>query len=122
MRSRRQKSRRALRFEGLEHRLALSTLYVAPTGSDSNAGTAAAPWLTLQKAADNVRPGDTVDVSPGNYVGFDLGTSGSASQPITFHAEPGAVVNAPNRRTSDGINLEGASYITVEGFKVTGVP
>ena len=54
-RSRRRRLR--LSFESLETRLALAAYYVAPNGSDSNNGSAAAPWLTLQKAANLVNPG-----------------------------------------------------------------
>jgi len=34
--------------------------YVAPTGSDSNPGTQASPFATLQKGADTAVAGDTV--------------------------------------------------------------
>jgi parallel beta-helix repeat protein len=100
----------------------LSTYYVALTGSDGASGAAQAPWRTLQHAADVVAAGDTVIVRPGQYAGFDLWTDGTAANRITFHAEPGVTINARNARTPDGINLEGADYITIEGFTVTGVP
>ncbi|HEY8505387.1 MAG TPA: FG-GAP-like repeat-containing protein [Gemmataceae bacterium] len=108
--------------ERLEDRLAPSTYYVAPGGSDAADGSASAPWATLQRAADAVAAGDTVIVRAGTYAGFDLSADGTAAAPITFRAEPGVVVNAPNPRTPDGINLEGADYVVVEGFTVTGVP
>jgi hypothetical protein len=41
------------------------------------------------------------------------------SAPITFHAEPGAILTGPNDKTADAIDLEGASYIIVEGFTIT---
>lgn len=101
-----------------------ATFYVSPTGSDTASGSQSAPWLTLQKAADSVHAGDTVQVSAGTYKGFVLwqGPSGSANAPITFHAAPGTIINQPNYRTNDGINLEAASYIVIEGFTVRGVP
>src|SRR5438034_10559155 len=43
------------------------TYYVAPTGSDSNPGTSAAPWRTIQKAANTLNGGDTVIVNAGTY-------------------------------------------------------
>ena len=96
---------------------------VAPSGNDLAAGSAAAPWKTLQHAAEEVGPGDFVTVKPGNYAGFHLETSGTAAAPITFFAEPGVLVNQPNPiRTNHGINLENASYVTVDGFAVTGMP
>jgi len=100
----------------------LRTFYVDPAGNDSAAGSSAAPWRTLQKAADTVRAGDLVIVRAGHYAGLYLTTSGTATDPITFRGEPGAIVDSQNPRTQDGINLEGASYVVVESFTVTGVP
>ena len=101
---------------------AAARYHVAPTGNDLAAGSAARPWRTLQKAADTVQAGDTVVVRPGIYAGMDLRTSGTAAAPIVFRADPGAVVNAANPRTPDGLNLEGASHVVIEGFTVTGMP
>jgi hypothetical protein len=96
--------------------------YVSTSGNNSAAGTASAPWRTLQYAADRVGPGDRVTVRPGDYTGFHLDTSGTAVAPIEFFAEPGVLVNQPNPvRTDHGINLENASYVTIDGFAVTGM-
>ena len=99
-----------------------TTFYVSPTGNDSGPGTQQSPWLTLQNAANEVVAGDTVIVEPGNYAGFALGyenpQTGTASAPITWQAQPGAVIDARNPYTADGIDLESASYINVEGFTV----
>ena len=113
---------RRLRFEGLESRLALATLYVSPLGSDAGNGSETAPWKTLQKAADSVAAGDTVIVRSGNYAGFHLTRDGTAASPITFRADAGVLINARNSVTPDGINLEGADYVTIEGFTVNGMP
>jgi parallel beta-helix repeat protein len=107
-----------LRVEALERREVLSTYYVAPGGNNAGAGSNLAPWATLQHAANSVRAGDTVVVRAGNYAGFDLRTDGTAAAPIQFLADPGAVVNANNPRTADGINLEGADYVVIQGFEV----
>ena len=96
--------------------------FVATTGNNSAGGTSAAPWRTLQFAADQVGPGDRVTVRPGNYAGFHLETSGTAAAPIEFVAQPGVLVNQPNPiRTDHGINLENASYVIIDGFAVTGM-
>jgi len=100
----------------------LRTFYVDPAGNDAAAGAAASPWRTLQKAANTVRAGDLVIVRAGRYAGLYLTTSGTAADPITFRGEPGATVDTQNPTTQDGINLEGASYVVIEGFTVTGVP
>src|SRR5262245_59411830 len=87
---------------------------VSPGGNDLAAGTPAAPWLTLQHAAEEVSPGDFVTVKPGNYAGFQLETSGEPGKLITFFTEPGVLVNLPNPvRPQHGINLENASYVVV---------
>ncbi|MGD9634798.1 MAG: right-handed parallel beta-helix repeat-containing protein [Pirellulales bacterium] len=96
--------------------------YVSTTGNNSAAGTADAPWQTLQYAAGRVNPGDRVTVRPGAYAGFNLTRSGTAAAPIEFFAEPGVLVNRPNPvRADQGINLENASYVIVDGFEVTGM-
>jgi hypothetical protein len=97
--------------------------FVAPSGSNSNAGTANAPWQTLQFAANRVGAGDCVTVRAGSYVGFQLSTSGRADAPIEFFAEPGVLVNQPETvRNQHGINLENASHVVIDGFSVTGMP
>ena len=99
---------------------------VAPGGDDTAPGTAAQPWKTLQHAADRARGGDLVTIEPGAYVGFSLAcppqTEVAPPAWITFSAEPGVVIDARNARTSDGIDLEGCSYVVIEGFEVAGVP
>ncbi|HVZ20995.1 MAG TPA: right-handed parallel beta-helix repeat-containing protein [Vicinamibacterales bacterium] len=99
-----------------------STFYVSSSGNDGNPGTLSQPWRTLQHAADRVGPGDTVEVRAGNYAGMYLETSGTAAQPIVFEAYGNEIpsITADNPNTPDGINLEGASYVTVQGFTVNG--
>lgn len=69
--------------------------YMSPQGNDSNPGTLAAPWRTLdrlQRAQSSLRPGDTVWFMGGNYVindssvAFYLSWSadGTSSAPITY--------------------------------------
>ena len=48
--------------------------FVSPTGSDSAAGTEAAPWRTIQHAVGEAQAGDTVVLLPGDY-GADQGTT-----------------------------------------------
>jgi parallel beta-helix repeat protein len=100
------------------------TYWVAPppAGSDAHGGTLNEPWATLQHAASSIGPGDTVIVRAGSYAGAHLTTSGTSAQRITLRAQPGELVRivADNPVTPDGINLEGASFVTVEGFVVEG--
>lgn len=99
-----------------------ATYWVAPGGDDAGAGSEADPWATLQRAADVVAAGDVVRVAAGDYVGYDLRTSGTAAAPIRFLAEAGARVVARNPVTADGINVEGASHVEIAGFTVVGMP
>jgi hypothetical protein len=100
---------------------AAGTYYVDGRGDDRASGGTGDPWKTLQHAADQVGPGDTVMVRAGSHRGFDLRRSGTAEAPIRFVAEDGAVINLDNPETPDGINLEGVSWIEIEGFTITNV-
>jgi MYXO-CTERM domain-containing protein len=114
----------ALAFAPAAARAAAYT--VTPAGDDRNPGTAAEPFATLQRAADVAAAGDIVTVEPGTYAGFSLGwdhpQDGRPDAPITFTARPGVVIDAKNAHTDDGIDLEGCSYVVVEGFEVVGMP
>ncbi len=111
--------RRQLKLEELDLRDVPAVYTVSPTGTDSTSTTT---WKTLQYAADHVQAGDQVVVRAGTYTGFQLTADGTTSSRITFSADPGVLINAPRSGGQDGINLEGADYVTIEGFKVAGVP
>ncbi|MFC1527188.1 right-handed parallel beta-helix repeat-containing protein [Candidatus Neomarinimicrobiota bacterium] len=67
--------------------------FVATNGSDENPGTIDLPFLTIQKAADRMEPGDVCIIRNGIYkeiVRPQL--SGTLSQPIRFEAYPGETV------------------------------
>jgi parallel beta-helix repeat protein len=114
------------RIELLEVREVLSTFYVAANGSDSNNGSSIAPWATLQHAADVAVAGDTVIVRAGSYKGWIQTKSGTAGAPITFKADPGVIINQAGNITGtvadrgDGINIELASWIVIDGFTIYG--
>lgn len=104
--------------------LSYATKWVSNAGSDiTGDGSEAKPWKSLQFAADNVGPGDYVIVAPGRYWGMNLTTDGKPDARITFHAMPGVIIDEPNPENSqDGINLEGADFVTIEGFEVHDMP
>ncbi|HVT08107.1 MAG TPA: right-handed parallel beta-helix repeat-containing protein, partial [Polyangia bacterium] len=106
---------------------AYATAYsVSPTGSDTASGLAAAPWRTLQRALDTVKPGDTVTVEDGTYAGLACDTvSGTAAAPIVFQSRNkwGAKITSANGDSpQDFVQFSSCSYITFDGFEVSGAP
>ncbi|KAG8956439.1 hypothetical protein FRC03_010848 [Tulasnella sp. 419] len=64
-----------------------TSLYVATTGSDSNAGTLNAPLLSIQKAVDLATPGTTIYIRGGTYsptTNIKIAKSGTSSAPYTI--------------------------------------
>ena len=57
-----------------------ATYYVATTGSDSNPGTQAAPFLTISKGTNRAAAGDTVIVGNGTYGNNGFISDGSGGQ------------------------------------------
>jgi parallel beta-helix repeat protein len=102
--------------------------YVATNGSDSNPGTSAAPWRTLQHAVDAIAPGDVILVRAGTYAGVRIeDNSGTAAAPKTLRAEvPSArpLVNAPSPQDSHNslIEVEDSSYWVIDGFEAANAP
>ncbi|HET9409624.1 MAG TPA: choice-of-anchor Q domain-containing protein [Candidatus Sulfotelmatobacter sp.] len=113
------------------------TFFVSKSGSDSNSGSASAPWLTIQHAASTATAGATVMVGAGTYSeSVSFVNSGTASAPITFNGQGVAIVDGtsvaccttPSFETSNGFlccntqglfNIgaaNGISNITIEGF------
>jgi parallel beta-helix repeat protein len=95
--------------------------YVAPNGSDNNPGTAAAPWQTLQKAANVAQAGDTIVVRAGTYSGFTMSRSGTSSAPITFRAYPAEKPVVDGRdAVAYTIRLTSVAWVNLDGLTVTG--
>ncbi len=103
-----------------------ATYYVAPApaGNDMNAGSEAAPFLTIQKAASVVVAGDEIVVTPGTYAGAKFTTSGTPASPILVHGMEGAIVASPGALNTGGdiLWVRGASYVTIDGFEVKNAP
>ena len=100
-----------------------TTYFVSPEGQDTGDGSAANPWHTLQHAANQAMPGDTIVVRKGDYAGFVLGwdqpQGGREDLPISYLADPGATIVSRNGKTKDGIDLEGhCSYTIFKGFHI----
>lgn len=115
------------------------TYYVAKTGSDTNNGSASAPWLTIGHAALEAQAGSTVYVEAGTYNESVLfANSGTSSAPIVINGQGVAIVDgtgvaccvSPAFAQSNGFigtntqglfNIgaaSGVNYLTVEGFTI----
>ena len=102
------------------------TYYVSTSGNDNNAGTLSAPWRTIQKAANTVQAGDTVQVRAGTYNEIvTMKTSGNATSGyITFQNYPGEAPIVDGTGLAAGgqtglFSLEGTfNYIIIQGFEI----
>ena len=109
-----------------------ATYYVSPSGNDANAGSTAAPFRTIQRAANIVNPGDVVIVRNGTYTDTDGSDSivrttrgGTSSAWVTFKAENkwGAVLDGQNQNNTGAQycfigGSASANYIRIEGFEM----
>jgi hypothetical protein len=101
--------------------------YVSPTGSDSNAGTSDAPFLSIQRAADVVNPGETVIVEDGVYTSSNsnmvvVSRGGTSGAWVTFISQHpwGAKLDGQNASRSAAFALY-ASYVRVQNFEIYGI-
>lgn len=108
------------------------TFYVGPDGDNSYSKSEAqnynTPWLTIQKAMDEVNPGDMVIVKDGIYRGSgtylvycDYG--GTVDNWVILKAENlyGAKLDGENNARSYGLSFNPeAPYIFVEGLEIYG--
>lgn len=100
--------------------------HIAPTGSDSGAGTLASPWKTIKYASAKLTPGKTLCARGGVYhgqAGLIWKSSGKASAPVTFK-------NYPNEKpvfdgqwgdtgtAGDFLVFSNNSHIVVDGITV----
>ena len=112
--------------------------YVAPTGSDSNPGTQASPFATLQKGADTAVAGDTVWLRGGTYktttpkssgAGIELSKSGTSdTNRIKYWAYAGETplfdfsnLQIANGAYTFGIVI-GGSWVHLKGIEECCVP
>src|SRR5207302_909819 len=109
-----------------------ASYYVAPNGLDSNPGSQAQPWQTIQKAANMLSPGDTVYVRTGTYCNvhdiwntggntsnsgnaFGIAVYGSSTTPATDIVIDSNNVHDLKTGSSESVVLNG----NVTNFQVT---
>jgi hypothetical protein len=102
-------------------RLAPTTYYVDPGGLDTNDGSQAHPFREIRQALTKVVAGDTVLVSNGSYLGFDVNNfHGNANNWITIRAPMhNATITVTTDRgdNRDTIFITGSSFIIVDGLR-----
>jgi len=94
----------------------------AARGNDSNDGSSANPWLTIQHAASVVAAGNVVHVAPGTYVGpITVSASGTSTSRIRFVSDRqfGAQIRTSS---ADAVWTNNGDYVDVEGFDIAGDP
>ncbi|HKV38703.1 MAG TPA: right-handed parallel beta-helix repeat-containing protein, partial [Blastocatellia bacterium] len=107
-----------------------ATFHVSTSGADSNPGTVAEPWASLQHAVDTIQPGDTILIESGTYPGCRIGNSGLATAVCTLKASSGAqvLVNAPGPGNKHASNIEienfdaTVQYWVIDGLESAGSP
>src|SRR6266567_4476169 len=95
-------------------------LYVSPSGNDSNDGSIAHPFASIQQASKVARPGTTIHVLPGMYTKSIYTTAkGTAQARITFISDVkwGAKISTTGVRTS-WTNF--GDFVDIQGFDITG--
>jgi len=107
--------------------------YVAPTGSDSNAGTMDKPFASLQKGHDSASAGDTVWLRGGTYKPtkqIKLSKSGSSdAQRINFfaYAAESPIIDfsgyvSTNKAADTPALLVTGNWLHLKGFEIANVP
>jgi len=97
-----------------------SDYYVAPDGSDDNAGTADAPLRTVMEGVGRADPGETVTLASGEYR-ESVGTvrDGEPDAPITLRGPSDAVIR-PEPGASDCLRIE-HDHVHVLGITIDGL-
>ena len=104
---------------------ALRSFHVATNGNDSNPGTQAAPWRTINRATQAaLLPGDEIVVAPGTYTErFWLDRGGNADTSngyVTLRAAtPGTALIRPPSGAYSTLHVQ-ANYVIVDGFDIVG--
>jgi hypothetical protein len=108
--------------------------HVSPAGLDSNPGSETRPFRTIQRAADSVKPGDTVLVEDGVYtysgpnkcrdkVAVCISRGGAPDNWVVFRSrnKRAVKIDGGNGKVDSGFVVRGgASYVRIQDFEMTG--
>ncbi|GLY28664.1 RICIN domain-containing protein [Kineosporia sp. NBRC 101731] len=103
--------------------LSTGDIWVSTSGSDSAAGTKAAPYATIAKALSSVKAGQTIVLRGGTYkptATLKPATSGTSSQRIIIGSYTGenAVIDGSKISSDSWTWNQTASYMTVQDLEV----
>mgnify|MGYP006278213475 CR=1 FL=1 len=92
--------------------------YVAPDGADANDGLSrGSAFQTISRAADQVRPGDTVLIAEGDYAEtVRIRVAGTEAQPISFRAMTGERPRILLENLPRSFMLNGKPDIRIDGL------
>ncbi|MEP7284585.1 MAG: right-handed parallel beta-helix repeat-containing protein [Chloroflexota bacterium] len=99
--------------------------YVATGGNDSNPGTQAQPFRTINRGVSVLRPGDTLLVGAGTYneyINNSIPSGSSWTSPVTVQASPrNSVTIKPPSGSDRAMTFDGSTqYVIVDGFILDG--
>jgi hypothetical protein len=103
-------------------------IYASPNGKANIATSAPDAPMSLQRAANLARPGDTVVLLEGVYDNaaedesavLKIDRSGSPDRPIVFRPADGATATIQSDNYF-AIEMRGSSYVTIQGLQLIGV-
>jgi len=95
--------------------------YVATNGNDANPGSQSQPFRNLKKAVSVLRPGDTLLVRQGTYLGssqlYAIPSGTSWGAPVTIKAYPGETVTIIGEPSDHVLNLaRNIHYVVFDGL------
>ncbi|MFT3867866.1 MAG: DUF1565 domain-containing protein [Nibricoccus sp.] len=107
-------------FALLQTTASAATWYVATTGSDSNAGTLAAPFKSITKAQTAAASGDTVLIRGGTYNSFTIAASDSTYNYVHVLSKANVTYGAYNGEVPIFNFSSISTSLRVCGFRITG--
>ncbi|MCO8272816.1 sigma-70 family RNA polymerase sigma factor [Actinoplanes sp. TRM 88003] len=102
-------------------------IYVAPGGSDQGDGSLGKPYATLDKAAEVVRPGQTIALRGGVYdvsSEISISVNGTSARRITVsnYRDERPILDAAGLPDTDWAIEQSTAYWTVQGLEIRNAP
>ncbi|HHB79851.1 MAG TPA: hypothetical protein ENK85_11515 [Saprospiraceae bacterium] len=101
---------------------AQSNYYVAKNGNDTNDGSAATPWLTIQHGVNQLSQGDVLNIKAGTYFEkVDIDVSGTATNIITIknYQNDNVIISGAQSTNNLSIIWTDNAYLRIEGLHVS---